>query len=65
MMANSGKSNVQNECGSVRQADTLFGPLTEDRVLYDLAESRSQISEGRCSDMREALSALGEKHGFI
>ena len=62
MIEITGNADVRIECGAVGKADTLFAPLTEDRVLYDLAESHRQISEGRCSDMREALSAL---HGFI
>ena len=42
-----------------------FVPLTEDQILSDLAESRQQIADGKGMNMREALSEMGEKHGFV
>lgn len=42
-----------------------FAPLTEAQILSDLEQSRRQIEAGQGRDMREALTELGQRHGFV
>ena len=42
-----------------------FVPLTTDRILSDLEESRAQIEDGQGVEMDKALEEMGKRHGFI
>lgn len=42
-----------------------FTPKSKNDILDDLAESRQQIADGSCVDMKQALQEMGAKHGFI
>ena len=42
-----------------------FVPLTADRILSDLEESRAQIEDGQGVEMDKALEEMGKRHGFI
>ena len=42
-----------------------YKKLTADDVLKDLEISRSQIANGKGQDMKEALTEMGKRHGFI
>ncbi|MCD8021938.1 MAG: hypothetical protein LUF30_02815 [Lachnospiraceae bacterium] len=47
------------------ESGSPFIPVTEEKVLNDLAMSRREITEGKGLDMREALDTLGRQHGFL
>ncbi len=40
-----------------------FVPVSQERILPDLAESRQQISDGKGLDMKDALKKMGKQHG--
>ena len=42
-----------------------FHPLTEEKVLYDLAISRQQRSSGEGRNIRDAIMEMRHEHGFI
>lgn len=42
-----------------------YKPLSAEKILADLAESRAQIAEGKGVDMEQALTKMGERHGFL
>lgn len=42
-----------------------FVPVNQKQVLSDLEESRRQITAGQGLNMKDALSRMGEQHGFI
>lgn len=48
-----------------RKPANPFIPVSQDQVLSDLAESRSQIATGQGLNMEDALNRMGEQHGFI
>lgn len=48
-----------------RKPANPFVPINQKQILSDLAESRRQISSGEGLDMEDALSRMGEEHGFI
>ena len=41
-----------------------FSPLTKEKVLYDLATSRKQISNGECKELGEAIREIEVKYGL-
>ena len=47
------------------KAANPFVPLTADRILSDLEESRAQIEDGQGVEMDKALEEMGKQHGFI
>ncbi|MBQ9031411.1 MAG: hypothetical protein IJ106_08175 [Parasporobacterium sp.] len=48
-----------------RKPANPFTPVTEEKVLADLQESRKQISNGEGVNMKSALTEMGKQHGFI
>ena len=42
-----------------------FTPISTDKLLSDLEESRRQIEAGEGKNMKEALKEMGKQHGFI
>ncbi|MBQ9014688.1 MAG: hypothetical protein IJ109_01080 [Firmicutes bacterium] len=50
---------------AARKPRNPFKPLTQQQILEDLALSRQQVKEGKTTEAREALTAMGEKYGFI
>lgn len=40
-----------------------FVPVSQERILSDLAESRQQISDGKGLDMKDALKKMRKQHG--
>ncbi len=40
-------------------------PLTMDKILSALEESRKQIDEGKGLNMKDALNEMGRNHGFL
>lgn len=48
-----------------RKPANPFVPISQEQILFDLAESRRQITDGKGLDMKDALNWLGEQHGFV
>lgn len=48
-----------------RKPANPFVSVGIEQVMSDLSESRSQISEGKGLDMKDALEELGKQHGFL
>ncbi len=45
--------------------DSPFKPLTADEILADLEISRKQNESGEGLNMKDALTDMGKKHGYI
>ncbi len=48
-----------------RKPASPFVPLTAERILADLEESRREIADGQGVDMESALAEMGKRHGFV
>ena len=48
-----------------RKPANPFVSVSHEQILFDLAESRQQISDGKGLDMEDALKRMGKQHGFI
>jgi EAL domain-containing protein (putative c-di-GMP-specific phosphodiesterase class I) len=47
-----------------RKVNNPFVPLTEEKLMADLETSRTQIEQGKSSNMKTALERLGAKYGI-
>ena len=57
--------NYTQELFSVQRPANLFTPISTDKLLSDLEESRRQIEAGEGMNMKEVLREMGRQHGFI
>jgi hypothetical protein len=57
--------NYTQELFSAQRPATPFTPISTDKLLSDLEESRRQIEAGEGRNMKEALKEMGRQHGFI
>ena len=48
-----------------RKPESPYEPLSEQKLLDDLALSRQQIAEGKGMNTNKALEEMGKRHGFI
>ena len=56
--------NYTQELFSAQRPANLT-PISTDKLLSDLEESRRQIEAGEGKNMKEALKEMGKQHGFI
>ena len=57
--------NYTLELFSAQRPANPFTPISTDKLLSDLEESRRQIEAGEGKNMKEALREMGKQHGFI
>lgn len=57
--------NYTQELFSAQRPANPFTPISTDKLLSDLEESRRQIEAGEGKNMKEALKEMGKQHGFI
>ena len=57
--------NYTQELFSAQRPANLFTPISTDKLLSDLEESRRQIEAGEGKNMKEVLKEMGKQHGFI
>ena len=57
--------NYTQELFSAQRPANPLTPISTDKLLSDLEESRRQIEAGEGTNTKEALKEMGKQHGFI
>ena len=56
--------NFTKKLFRLRNVNSCFQPVSEEKILDDLATSRNQIAEGKYKEMGQAIEGIRKKYGL-